>query len=300
MSGRRHDAAPVPTVAVVEEGSTDAPPLLLLHGVTRAGGDWSPVVPRLAGDWRVIAVDQRGHGLAPRAHRYLVVDYVADAAQLLRERVRQPAVILGHSLGAMVAAGVAAAVPELVRGVVLADPPFHTMGERIVGTAWEAQFAGIRAAAARGGSVEELAAALAAIRLPRPDGSTMRLGDLRSPQALQWHAACVANLDPLVLDPVIAGRWLEGYDRVSVAAAIQCPATLLQADTGAGGCLSDADRDSFVAGCRECVVERVVGAGHLLHWERPGRVCDAVARLAARAGRIAAFGQESPGGCHAP
>jgi pimeloyl-ACP methyl ester carboxylesterase len=300
MSGRRHDAAAVPTVTVVEEGRGDAPPLLLLHGVTRASGDWSPVVPRLADEWRVIAVDQRGHGLAPRAHRYLVVDYVADAARLLRERVRQPAVILGHSLGAMVAAGVAATLPDMVRGVVLADPPFHTLGERIVGTAWETQFAGIRAAAARGGSVDEVAAALASIRLPRPDGSTVRLGELRSPQAMQWHAACVARLDPEVLAPVIAGRWLEGYDLRAVAAAIRCPVTVVQADTTCGGCLSDADRDSFVAACSDCVVEHFAGAGHLLHWEQPDRACDAVAQLAARAGRIAAFGQESPGGCHAP
>lgn len=40
----------------------EGPPLLLLHGVTRRGADWDPLVPVLSSRWRVIAPDQRGHG----------------------------------------------------------------------------------------------------------------------------------------------------------------------------------------------------------------------------------------------
>jgi pimeloyl-ACP methyl ester carboxylesterase len=164
---------------------------------------------------------------------------------------------------------------------VLEDPPFQTMGTRIAGSAWEAQFRAMREIGLRGGSIESLAEALAAIELPRPDGGRVRLGDLRDAKALRWSAACLADLDPEVLTPVIAGRWLDGYDPATVAARIQCPVRLLQADPLAGGALADDERDAFAAATRRCTVERFTGTGHLLHWMLPERVAAAVAALAA-------------------
>jgi pimeloyl-ACP methyl ester carboxylesterase len=264
---------------LLAEGGAGGPSLLLLHGVSRMHGDWSAVLDRLGASWRVVAVDQRGHGGSGRADRYLVVDYVADAARLVRDEIGEPVVILGHSLGAMVAAGVAAALPALVRGVVLEDPPFHSMGRRIAGTAWEAQFTGMRAAASAGGTVEELAAALADIELPLPDGRTIKLGEVRDAAAIRWSAACLATLDPEVLAPVIAGHWLDGYDPESIARRIRCPCVLLQADAAAGGALAEDEARAFVAAAGNCEVERFPGSGHQLHWHHPDRVVAAVERL---------------------
>lgn len=269
-----------PTLRIARGGRSDAPALLLLHGVTRSHGDFAVLFPRLADDWRLIAVDHRGHGGSGRAERYLVTDYVADTVRLLHDDLREPVMILGHSLGAMVAAGVAAMLPELVRGIVLEDPPFQTMGTRIAGTAWHAQFTGMRTAALRGGSVDTLAEALAEIRLPRPDGSSARLGDLRDAAAIRWSAACLAELDPEVLTPVIAGHWLDGYDLVKIASRIRCPVRLLQADPQAGGALADDERDAFANATQQWTVERFTGSGHLLHWTDPDRVAAAVATLA--------------------
>ncbi len=270
-----------PTLRIARGGRDGAPTLLLLHGVTRNHGDFAPLLDRLAGDWRLVAVDHRGHGGSGRAARYLVTDYVADTVRLLHDDLREPVVILGHSLGGMVAAGVAAMLPELVRGLVLEDPPFQTMGTRIAGSAWQAQFHAMREIALRGGAIETLAEAIAAIELPRPDGSRVRLGDLRDAAAIRWSAACLADLDPEVLTPVIAGRWLDGYDLATVAAGIECPVRLLQADPQAGGALADDERDAFAAATRRCTVERFAGTGHLLHWMLPERVAAAVAALAA-------------------
>ena len=126
-------------------------PLVLLHGVTRNGDDWRPILPLLAQSHRVITVDQRGHGGSPRAESYLVADYCRDAVVLVRDRIAGPVVLVGHSLGAMVAAAVAAESPDLVRAAVLEDPPFQGMGDRIGGTVWQAQFIGMRNAAREGG-----------------------------------------------------------------------------------------------------------------------------------------------------
>lgn len=266
---------------LVAEGDTNGPPLLLLHGVTRAHADWSNVLGRLGRSWRVIAPDQRGHGCSARASRYLVVDYVADAVRIIRDEIGEPVTILGHSLGAMVAAGVAAEAPDIVRAVVLEDPPFHAMGRRIAGTVWHTQFTAMREIARRGGSVESLTAALAGILLPRPGGGTVRLGELRAPEAIRRSAECLATLDHDLLTPVIEGRWLDGYDPSAIARAIRCPVRLLQADPAAGGALADDACGAFADDAVDCTVERFAGIGHQIHQSEPERVCEAVDRVAA-------------------
>lgn len=143
-------------VRSIERGS--GPSLLLLHGVTRCGEDWQPLMPALSAHWKVITVDQRGHGESPRGRGYLVADYIADAVRLVRDELSTPLVIFGHSLGAMVAAAVAAELPQWVRGIVLEDPPFHTMGNRITGSLWQSQFIGMQEVARRSGSIVIVAA----------------------------------------------------------------------------------------------------------------------------------------------
>jgi pimeloyl-ACP methyl ester carboxylesterase len=258
------------------EGPAAGPTLLLLHGVTRCWRDWEPILPALTREWRIIGLDHRGHGGSGRAESYLVTDYVADAVRFVREEMAAPLVILGHSLGAMVAAGVAAEVPEFVRGVVLEDPPFHTMGNRIAATAWEAQFVGMREAARRGGTIGELADALAEIRLPAPGGIFKRLGDLRDRASLCWSAECITHLDPVVFTPVIEGRWLEGYDVAAELSRIRCSVLLLQADPNAGGVMTDADAEGVVQGLSSCRRVRFPGMGHQLHRDCPEAVLRAL------------------------
>jgi len=257
------------------------PVLLLLHGVTRCGADWEPLLPALAAHWKVIALDQRGHGTSPRAGSYLVTDYIADAVRFVQEETADPVVIFGHSLGAMVAAAVAAELPDRVRGIILEDPPFHTMGNRIAGSAWQAQFTGMREAARKRGSVEEITDALADIRLPAGGGGFKRLGDLRDRASLAWSAQCLSQLDPEVLTPVIEGRWLDGYDFPDALSRVRCPTLLLQADPSAGGALTEADAESLKSIISTCQQIRFPSCGHNLHRDRPESVLRAFADFAA-------------------
>ncbi|MDA7905192.1 alpha/beta hydrolase [Rhodopirellula sp.] len=262
----------------IERGA--GPTLLLLHGVTRCGEDWQPLMPTLAASWKVIALDQRGHGESPRGGDYLVDDYVADAVRIIRDELATPLVIFGHSLGAMVAAAVAAELPQQVRGIVLEDPPFHMMGNRIAGSLWQSQFIGMREAARRGGGIDEITDALAEIRLPRDDGGYKRLGEVRDRASLQWSAQCLSQIDPAVLTPVIEGRWLDGYDMPAVFSRIQCPTLLLQADPRAGGALIDTDAEVASAAITSCQLVRFSGCGHQLHRDRPEDVLETFAKFA--------------------
>ncbi|MDH4453884.1 MAG: alpha/beta hydrolase [Verrucomicrobiota bacterium] len=270
-----------PTIRLHRTNCGAGPVLLLLHGVTRCGADWEPLFAALAKDWTIIALDQRGHGTSPRAGSYLVTDYVADALRFVQEETADPVVIFGHSLGAMVAAAVAAELPARVRGIILEDPPFHTMGNRIASSTWQAQFTGMREAARKGGSVEEITDALADIRLPASGGGFKRLGELRDRASLAWSAECLSQLDPEVLTPVIEGRWLDGYDFPSLLSGLRCPTLLLQADPSAGGALTDADAESLKSIISTCQHVRFPGCGHNLHRDRPESVLQAFADIAA-------------------
>ena len=253
------------------------PTLLLLHGVARCGEDWAPLLPALQVHWNIVTLDHRGHGDSERAQTYFITDYAEDATAFLREIASDPWVLLGHSLGAMVAAAVAARVPEYVRAVILEDPPFHTMGKRIQGTGWQALFKGMQTVALDGGTPTEITDKLAQIEIPGPDGKVSLLGALRTRDALQWSAECLNRVDPAVFAPLVEGRWLEGFPVDEVLARINCPTLLLQADPHSGGACSDADALAALNALNLGSHRRFEAAGHQLHREHPDAVLNAIA-----------------------
>lgn len=253
--------------------------LLLLHGVTRQARDWWPLLSHLDPRWEVVALDFRGHGRSERSNRYLVVDYAADVAHILEAINASEITILGHSLGAMVAAAVAAKIPERVSAIVLEDPPFHSMGESIQGTSWQAQFRGMQRVAQIGGSIDQIAAGLADIDIPLPNGTTRKLGEIRDPSAIRWSATCLAAIDPAVFQPLVAGQWLDGYSPSTIAKNIRCRTTLLQADPNAGGALTDHDSKAFLQELDSPLHLRFTGYGHQLHGTVPEKVAEATNAL---------------------
>jgi pimeloyl-ACP methyl ester carboxylesterase len=262
-------------LSYVRTANDDAPPLLCLHGVTRGWQSFLPLIPTLALRWQIYAYDHRGHGQSGRAERYLTVDYVADAVRFLREEMRRPTVVYGHSLGAMVAAAVAAEVPELVRGVILEDPPFHTMGERIERYVMYPYFVALEKLASNGQSLSQLIEQLGAIEINTTNGQAP-LRTVRDASALRFTAKCLQQLDPAVMTPIAQSRWLDGYDLTNIATRINCPVLLLQADASAGGMLMDEDAALIERLVADVTRVKVSGIGHQIHTAAP----DVALRLA--------------------
>lgn len=253
--------------------ASDRPDLLFLHGVTRRWQTFLPLIPPLAARWAVHLADHRGHGGSDRAaDGYRVTDYVGDAVELVRTRLDRPFALYGHSLGAMVALAVAAELPRLIRAVVLEDPPFETMGRRIGDSSWPSFFDGLRPFAGDRRPAAEVARDLAEVRVAAPGAAPVRLGDVRDATALRFTAACVKRLDPRALDPIVERRWLDGYDVDRVAACVRCPVLLLQADTAAGGMLTEDDARRVQDAVMDVVRVRFPSAGHVLHWQRADEV----------------------------
>ncbi|MEV4897393.1 alpha/beta fold hydrolase [Nonomuraea sp. NPDC055795] len=102
-----------------DEGPADAPLMVLLHGRTANHNDWNGIIQHFARRYHVLAPDLRGHGGSAYPGGYALPDMADDVAALLDGR---GAVIVGHSLGAMVAFHLAMRRPELVERLVLEDP----------------------------------------------------------------------------------------------------------------------------------------------------------------------------------
>jgi pimeloyl-ACP methyl ester carboxylesterase len=112
------------------ETAEDGPPLVLLHRLSARWQTWLAVMPTLTLRWRLYAPDLRGFGRSSRAPgAYRALDYATDIAAFLREIVGRPAALVAHSLDAVVALVVAADAPELVRALVLEEPPSLDGGE---------------------------------------------------------------------------------------------------------------------------------------------------------------------------
>jgi 3-oxoadipate enol-lactonase len=96
-------------------------PLLLLHGWTSTAAlNWCCCLTPLAADWRVLALDQRGHGRGVRSRRaFRLEDCADDAAALIEQLGTGPVVAVGYSMGGPVAQLLWQRHRHLVNGLVL-------------------------------------------------------------------------------------------------------------------------------------------------------------------------------------
>lgn len=89
---------------------------------------WRDVIVRLAGDFPILTYDKRGHGLSDTGSTpYAIEDHVGDLASLLDYLGIRHSVVVGLSVGGLIAQGLCAARPDLVRALVLADTA-HKIG----------------------------------------------------------------------------------------------------------------------------------------------------------------------------
>lgn len=164
-------------------------PILMLHGWLDNSMTFVKLAPELAGLGPVYALDLAGHGHSghrPDGQNYLLMDYVADLAELVERYFQETSDgrinLVGHSLGGIVAALYAAAFPERVRNLVMIDslgaisrPVSETIPQlkkaikkRIAGSGRQVVYPDIESAAkAREGGLSPLSPEAALTLIPR-------------------------------------------------------------------------------------------------------------------------------------
>ena len=254
-------------------------PLVLLHGLSASSTSWAPVVDRFGDDWRTYALDFRGHGRSARTPGcYRLEDYLADTDRLLRT-VGEPATVVGHSLGSIVAAALAQDGHPLVAAVFLEDPPLYLVERRVFAASSMAPgFAALREhierLQAQGAPVETIRDLLAAS--PHPAGD--RLGDHLHDDALWSRAASLARTDPEAVTAVLDGSTFETFrpDR-----PLFCPAMVVRADVAYDPAFRPDDEDRLRATSPAIEVVEMPGAGHNIRGDRAtrDRYLDVLARF---------------------
>jgi pimeloyl-ACP methyl ester carboxylesterase len=118
----------------------DGPPVVLVHGVGLRLESWLGQIDELAQRASVVAVDLPGHGESERLDEPVPeLSDLSDAiVNLIKAEIGEPCVVMGHSLGALVAMDIATRSPTLVRGLVALTPIFqrsesalNVVGERV-------------------------------------------------------------------------------------------------------------------------------------------------------------------------
>jgi 2-succinyl-6-hydroxy-2,4-cyclohexadiene-1-carboxylate synthase len=111
------------------------PFLLLLHGFTGSAQSWRPLLPTLSLHFQVITPDILGHGrspIPPSPADYQMAKVAATLITLLDQHTRQPAHLLGYSMGGRLALYLAIHYPHRFRSLILesASPGLKTEAER--------------------------------------------------------------------------------------------------------------------------------------------------------------------------
>jgi pimeloyl-ACP methyl ester carboxylesterase len=226
-------------------------PVVLLHGLAGHAGEWDAIARDLSPRYRVVAVDQRGHGASERRPRDVSrAAYVADTVAVLEQlSLRQP-VLVGQSLGGHTAMLAAAAYPGLFRALVMVEAgpggPNRDVQTEIGGwlDSWPRPF-------------------------PSREAAVEFLGG--GPVGEGWAAGLVEH----------DGGWWPRFDRdvmvESLAEVAQrsfwdewlrvaCPSLAV---LGQSGIISSGEIDEMLRQRPETVALSVPGTGHDVHLERP-------------------------------
>ena len=236
-------------------GRTDigsGPAVVLIPGLTFTRAAWDPIIERVSGRLRCIAIDLPGHGdstgeLSPWAAGDHIVRLIAEF------ELDRP-VVVGHSLGGAIAWGVAADSP--VSGLVTVDQPVDlrpmaataaAIAPTLAGPGFEQAWGMVRAHIGRDLVAEPLRSQLKVDDQARPELVAGYWADLLAdPQGLQER---VAGMLARIEVPVLAlfGHELEDAERDGVRAALPAAEVTIEEWPGAGHCVHLVEPDRFAA-----------------------------------------------------
>lgn len=261
-----------PSLCVREWGSplADRPPVVILHGFLEQSAAWDEVAEQLSG--RVLAPDQRGHGLsghAPPGASYWFWDYVADLDALV-DHLGGPVDLVGHSMGGSVAVLFAGARPERVRRLVLVEglgPPESGHEALPRGR----KFLEARRVVPEHRVMRDVHEAVERIRRANPN--------IPAPVAQRLASRTVKPVPGGVVwtwDPRHRARSPYPFRADTFGtflAAVTAPTLVID---GGASPFALPDAAERLANLRACTRATIEGAGHLVHHDRPAALASAI------------------------
>ncbi len=248
------------TIAFDRHGDPAARPVVLLHGLSGNRTTYSDVISHLlagpvgGGELQVLNVDLRGHGDSGHAslEQYNSGSYAADIAELIKTVVGRPALVVGHSLGGVVAAKLAIDHPSVVLGLFLEDPPFFE-GD-----------AAVRNASPVAAFFPKLVAAVSDLQARSAPASDYEplVAAMTTPADLAARCEGLTRWDPMTMQAAVDGIVWSDFDP---EAKIICPLMILRADPACGAVFKAVDEPLVRAANPHANVVMVADAPHQIH-----------------------------------
>jgi pimeloyl-ACP methyl ester carboxylesterase len=255
----------------LEWGDPEAQPVVLTHGMWDHARSFAVLGPLLAERFRVVAIDQRGHGDSGWADAYGWPTDIHDLANVMRSLGR-PVHLVGHSKGGGQATDTACIAPELVRKLVNIDgfgPPSEPEDDRplpeLMADMLDARHRRVERAAWRPyPGLDDLVARRLA-QNPRLDRAWLRF--------FVWHAA---RREPdgwhWKHDPTM-GRFIGPWSPDTIGpywAALRVPMlAVVGSEPDTWGPLPEPLLSERLAHVADLERATVAGAGHFVHMEKP-------------------------------
>lgn len=241
------------------------PGVLLLHGLAGTAREWEETAAWLTETHRVVGLDQRGHGRSERQPADVTpAAFVADALAAIESLGLAPTIVVGQSLGGLIAFLAASERPDLVSALIVVEATPTREGpevaEQIAGYfgSWPLPFPSHEAAVTFFGGESLRARAWARNLVASPDG-------LRP--AFDADVLVAAIAEALARD-----YWDEWR-------ALEVPTLLVR---GKEGELSPAEAAAMVAAVPSAQLVSIPGAGHDVHLDAPEAWRSAVEGFLAR------------------
>lgn len=225
----------------------DGPEILLIHGIGSSGADFSPVVAGMAAFSRPITLDLRGHGasMAPE-FGYHYTDYVRDLEGLVSALGLSSPIVLGHSLGGIVALFWAARNPGAARGIIIEDSPLRSGPEFRESFEGWLQLNSLPREVVRAWYADK-----------NPDWSDAVL-DQRAHDMTHTRREAILELQAASM----AG---EGLDSLQGLENVHVPVLFMHGDGDSGSMVHPEDLARLPQRLRSIKIVRVPGAGHTIH-----------------------------------
>jgi non-heme chloroperoxidase len=236
----------------LEQGNLHGSPVILLHGLSDSWFSFSRVLPDLSSEYRVFALDLRGHGDSDRpGEGYTPREMAADVVGFLDALRIQRATLVGHSMGSFVAQQAARLAPARVAGLVLIGSA--TTARNQVLLELEQALAQLPAVVPEDFAREFQSST---IHHPVPEAFLDRVvAECRKAPARVWQGS---------LAGLIGSERFPGLDGWSI------PALLIWGERDA--IFSRAEQEALVGTLRIASLRVYRETGHAPHWERPKQV----------------------------
>lgn len=245
----------------------DARDLVLLHGYTGHARSWDAFAAAMASDYRVLALDQRGHGETAWAppDRYGTFEMVEDLEAFVAALGLDRFVLLGLSMGGIVAIEYAGRRPPALERLVIVDiaPEIAAEGMRNIGES-----------VARSDVFESVDAAFARAREDNPvPPETHHLHRVRHSLMRTEDGRWTYRYDRALRDPNIVRPRPSVEDGWRSVAAIDVPTLLIRGEDS--NILDRGVADRMVRDIPDCRFAEVADSGHSVPLDKPDRFLDA-------------------------